>query len=45
MFYLALTFSVSWIVLFGYILIVHNQIRDMKRRLQARQTSASDASG
>ena len=42
MYYLALAFSVLWIALFGYILIIHNQIRDMNRRLQARQAQVSD---
>ena len=41
MVYLGLAFSVLWVALFGYLYVIDAQIRDMKRRLQARQTSGS----
>ena len=43
MVYLGLAFSVLWIALFGYLYTIDAQIRDMKRRLQARYDSGSGA--
>ena len=42
MVYLGLAFSVLWAALFGYLFILDSQIRDMKRRLQARHDAGSD---
>ena len=39
--YLAMAFSVLWLALFGYLFILDAQIRDMKRRLQARRDADS----
>lgn len=43
MFYLGLSFSVLWLVLFGYLFILDNQARDLKRRLDARDASNPSA--
>jgi len=43
MFYLGLAFSALWLVLFGYLFFVDAQVRDMKRRLQARGDSEAGA--
>ncbi len=43
MFYLGLAFSVLWLVSFGYLFILDNQTRDLKRRLDARDSSRSAA--
>ena len=42
MFYLGLAFSVLWLALFGYLYVIDAQVRDMKRRLQARHDAGSD---
>ena len=39
--FLALAFSVVWLVTFGYIFILDGQIRALKRRLDARDSSNS----
>jgi len=37
--YLGLSFSVLWAVSFGYLFILDGQIRTLKRRLDARDSS------
>jgi CcmD family protein len=41
MIYLGLAFSVLWLVSFGYLFILDRQIGDIKRRLDARESSNS----
>jgi len=39
--YLGLAFSVVWVVSFGYLFILDGQIRTLKRRFDARESSNS----
>ena len=39
MFYLCLTFSVLWLAVFGYLMTIDSKLKDVARRLQARNTS------
>jgi len=41
MYYLGLAFSVLWAVSFGYLFIIDRQTQDLKKRLDARDSSAS----
>ena len=43
MFYLGLAFTVLWLVSFTYLFILDNQTRDLKRRLEARDSSSTTA--
>lgn len=43
MFYLCLSFSVLWLVVFGYLFRLDGQIRDIRRRLAARQAHSEDS--
>ena len=36
MFYLALTFTVLWVTVFGYLIKLDTQIKDLAKRLEAR---------
>jgi CcmD family protein len=36
MFYLCLAVSVAWLVYFGYLLLLDGQIKNIKKRLDAR---------
>ncbi|HIJ70427.1 MAG TPA: CcmD family protein [Planctomycetes bacterium] len=36
MFYLCLSFSLSWLIIFVYLFILDRQIKDVARRLDAR---------
>ena len=40
MFYLCLSFSILWVVVFGYLFRIDSQIRDVRKRLAVRQDSA-----
>jgi CcmD family protein len=39
MIYLGLAFTVLWLVSFGYMFILDRQMKDLKRRLDARDSS------
>ena len=39
MFYLCLTFSLLWLISFVYMFILDKQIKDIRRRLDARKTN------
>jgi CcmD family protein len=39
MFYLCLSFSLLWLVFFGYVFSLDRQIKDVARRLDARTPS------
>jgi CcmD family protein len=41
MIYLGLAFSILWLVSFGYLFILDRQVANLKRRLDARDSSAS----
>ena len=36
MFYLCLAVSVAWLVYFIYLFVLHRQLKDLRRRLDAR---------
>jgi len=40
MFYLALAVSVAWLIYFGYLFILDRQIKDLRRRLDARMAKS-----
>jgi len=39
MFYLCLAFSLLWLIIFIYLFVLDRQIRDIRRRLDARTTT------
>ena len=43
MFYLCLSFSVLWLVVIGYLFRLDGQVRDIRRRLAARQGHGEDS--
>ena len=43
MIYLGIAFSVLWLVSFIYLFVLDSQIKDLKRRLDARQSSGPAA--
>ncbi len=42
MFYLCLSFSILWVVVFGYLFRIDSQLRDVRRRLGVRESGAAD---
>ncbi len=42
MFYLSLGFSAVWICYFAYLYVVDKQVRQLRRRLDARMDASSD---
>jgi len=42
MYYLCLAISVAWLVYFGYLFALHAQIKDIRKRLDARVTASTD---
>lgn len=40
MFYLCLAVSVAWLVYFVYLFILDRQVRDLRKRLDARTTNS-----
>jgi len=40
MFYLCLAVSVTWLVYFAYLFILDRQVRDLRKRLDARTTNS-----
>ncbi len=42
MYYLCLAVSVAWLVYFGYLLILDRQIKDLRKRLDARTSSPEE---
>jgi CcmD family protein len=40
MFYLCLAVSVAWLVYFAYLFILDRQVRDLRKRLDARTTKS-----
>jgi CcmD family protein len=41
MFYLCIAFTVSWLANFAYIFAIDSRIKDLTKRLDARQTADS----
>lgn len=42
MFYLSLGFCVVWVCYFAYLYVVDRQVRQLRRRLDARRDASSD---
>ncbi len=40
MFYLCLAVSVAWLVYFAYLFVLDRQVRDLRKRLDARTTDS-----
>ena len=45
MYYLCLAVSVAWLVYFGYLFLLDLQIKDLRKRLEARTARSSDDQG
>ncbi|MHC4083637.1 MAG: CcmD family protein [Planctomycetota bacterium] len=42
MFYLCLAVTVAWLVYFAYLFILDRQVRDLRKRLDARTTNSQE---
>jgi CcmD family protein len=42
LFYVCLSFSILWVVAFGYLIRLDSRIRDVHKRLSVRESGAAD---